>query len=165
MVTLFEKGFHKNLGFTVSVNEGLIRKDAFWFGEAQSRIVITVQKSMLETVMAQIQNAGISAEMLGTVTSGEIHINGIDFGNISAWKEKYDTAIENILKEDKDFQNYLTTFMGTDFSAYQVRKSMGKDFTKTVYDVLGINTFKKMIEIPPNTKELKDPQLYLKKLS
>ena len=74
-------------------------------------------------------------------------------------------AIENILKEDKDFQNYLTTFMGTDFSAYQVRKSMGKDFTKTVYEKLGTNTFKKMIEIPPNTKELKDPQLYLKKLS
>ena len=74
-------------------------------------------------------------------------------------------AIENILKDDKDFQNYLATFMGTDFSAYQVRKSMGKDFTKTIYEKLGINTFKKMIEIPPNTKELKDPQLYLKKLS
>ena len=74
-------------------------------------------------------------------------------------------AIENILKDDKDFQNYLTTFMGTDFSSYQVRKSMGKEFTKTVYQKLGINTFKKMIEIPPNTKELKDPQLYLKKLS
>ena len=74
-------------------------------------------------------------------------------------------AIENILKDDKDFQNYLTTFMGTDFSAYQVRKSMGKDFTKTVYEKLGTNTFKKMIEVPPNTKELKDPQLYLKKLS
>jgi len=74
-------------------------------------------------------------------------------------------AIENILKEDKDFQNYLTTFMGTDFSAYQVRKSIGKDFTKAVYEKLGTVTFKKMIEIPPNTKELKDPQLYLKKLS
>jgi len=74
-------------------------------------------------------------------------------------------AIENILKDDKDFQNYLTTFMGTDFSAYQVRKSMGKDFTKTIYEKLGTNTFKKMIEIPPNTKELKDPQLYLKKMS
>ncbi|MBC8502719.1 MAG: hypothetical protein M8317_05745 [Nitrosopumilus sp.] len=74
-------------------------------------------------------------------------------------------AIENILKDDKDFQNYLTTFMGTDFSAYQVRKSMGKDFTKAVYEKLGTITFKKMIEIPPNTKELKDPQLYLKKLS
>ncbi|MHA7646701.1 hypothetical protein [Nitrosopumilus sp. S4] len=74
-------------------------------------------------------------------------------------------AIEEILKEDKDFQNYLTTFMGTDFSSYQVRKSMGKDFTKTLYEKLGTDTFKKMIEIPPNTRELKEPQLYLKKLS
>jgi len=74
-------------------------------------------------------------------------------------------AIENILKDDKDFQNYLTTFMGTDFSAYQVRKSMGKDFTRTVYEKLGKDTFKKIIEIPPNTRELKDPQLYLKKMS
>jgi len=74
-------------------------------------------------------------------------------------------AIEDILKDDKDFQNYLTTFMGTDFSSYQVRKSMGKDFTKAVYEKLGKDTFKKMIEVPPNTRELKDPQLYLKKMS
>ena len=74
-------------------------------------------------------------------------------------------AIENILKDDKDFQNYLTTFMGTDFSSYQVRKSMGKDFTKAVYEKLGKDTFKKMIEVPPNTRELKDPKLYLKKMS
>jgi hypothetical protein len=74
-------------------------------------------------------------------------------------------AIENILKDDQDFQNYLSTFMGTDFSSYQVRKSMGKDFTKAIYEKLGKDTFKKMIAIPPNTRELKDPQLYLKKLS
>ncbi len=74
-------------------------------------------------------------------------------------------AIENILKDDQDFQNYLTTFMGTDFSSYQIRKSMGKDFTRIVYEKLGKNTFKKMINVPPNTRELKDPQLYLKKLS
>ena len=73
-------------------------------------------------------------------------------------------VIENMLKEDKDFQNYLTTFMGTDFSSYQVRKNMGKDFTRIVYEKLGQKTFKKIIEIPPNTRELKDPQLYLKKL-
>ncbi len=74
-------------------------------------------------------------------------------------------AIENILKDDEDFQNYLTTFMGTDFSSYQIRKSMGKDFTKIVYEKLGKDTFKKMIEIPPNTREFKEPQLYLKKMS
>ncbi|MGI9567005.1 MAG: hypothetical protein ACR2LL_08340 [Nitrosopumilus sp.] len=74
-------------------------------------------------------------------------------------------VIENLLKEDKDFQNYLTAFMGTDFSSYQIRKNMGKDFTKTVYEKFGKETFKKIIEIPPNTRELKDPQSYLKKLS
>jgi phosphoribosylformylglycinamidine synthase len=97
MVTLLEKGFYKNLGFTVSANEGSIRKDAFWFGESQSRVVITVKKTMLETVFVQIENTGVNAEMLGTVTSGEININGIDFGNISEWKEKYNTAIEKII--------------------------------------------------------------------
>lgn len=74
-------------------------------------------------------------------------------------------AIESMLKDDKDFQNYLMTFMGTDFSSYQVRKSMGKEFTKTVYKKLGKSTFKKMIEIPPNTRELKNPQLYLNRVS
>ena len=74
-------------------------------------------------------------------------------------------VIENLLKEDRDFQNYLTTFMGTDFSSYQVRKNIGKDFTRTVYEKLGKESFKKIIEIPPNTRELKDPHLYLKKLS
>jgi len=74
-------------------------------------------------------------------------------------------AIENILKNDNDFQNYLTTFMGTDFSSYQVRKNMGKDFTKIIYEKLGKDAFKKIITSPPNTRELKEPELYLKKLS
>ena len=52
-------------------------------------------------------------------------------------------AIENILKDDKDFQNYLSTFMGTDFSSYQVRKSMGKEFTKTVYEKIRKRHFQK----------------------
>ena len=74
-------------------------------------------------------------------------------------------AIENILKEDQDFQNYLTTFMGTDFSSYQVRKSMGKDFTKIIYAELGKEAFKKLIENPPNTREIKEPQLYLNRIN
>jgi len=74
-------------------------------------------------------------------------------------------AIENILKDDQDFQNYLTTFMGTDFSSYQVRKNMGKDFTKTIYERLGKDAFRKIMSNPPNTREIKEPQLYLKRLS
>ncbi len=74
-------------------------------------------------------------------------------------------AVQNILKDDSDFQNYLTTFMGTDFSAYQVRKSMGKEFTQAVFEKYGKESFKMMIEDPPSTLELKEPQRYLKRVS
>ena len=73
-------------------------------------------------------------------------------------------VIENILREDNDFQNYLSTFMGTDFSSYQVRKNMGRDFTKIIYEKLGKKTFIQLIETPPNTREIKDPQLYLNRI-
>jgi len=72
-------------------------------------------------------------------------------------------AVQNILKDDKDFQNYLSTFMGTDFSAYQVRKSMGKEFTQAVFEKYGKESFKMIIEDSPSTLELKDPQRYLKR--
>ena len=72
-------------------------------------------------------------------------------------------AIQNILKDDKDFNNYLTTFMGTDPSSYQVRKTMGIDFTKAIYDDMGKAAFDHIIENPPTTRELKDPQSFLKR--
>ncbi|MDC0194512.1 hypothetical protein OAK01_06055 [Candidatus Nitrosopelagicus sp.] len=72
-------------------------------------------------------------------------------------------SVQNILATDIDFQNYLTTFMGTDFSSYQVRKSMGKDFTAKIYEKFGQKTFKFLIDKPPSTKELKEPDLYLKR--
>jgi ribosome maturation factor RimP len=74
-------------------------------------------------------------------------------------------AVQSILKDDTDFQNYLTTFAGTDFSSYQVRKSLGKDFTQAIYEKFGKKTFKTLIDNPPTTKELKDSQLYLKRIS
>jgi len=73
-------------------------------------------------------------------------------------------AVQNILKDDVDFQNYLTTFMGTDFSSYQVRKNMGKDFTKEIYQKYGKDAFKILVKNPPTTLELKDPQRYLKRI-
>jgi len=73
-------------------------------------------------------------------------------------------AVQNILRDDSDFQNYLSTFMGTDPSTYQVRKSMGKDFTREIYQKHGKETFKMLIENPPSTLELKEPQRYLKRV-
>jgi len=72
-------------------------------------------------------------------------------------------SVQNILQDDDDFQNYLTTFMGTDFSSYKVRKNMGKELTEKVYEKFEKNAFRFLIEKPPSTRELKEPDLYLKR--
>lgn len=70
-------------------------------------------------------------------------------------------AVKNILQDDQDFKNYLVTFANSDISAYQVRKSMGTDFTEHVFAKLGKNTYKTLITNPPTTRELKNPESYL----
>ena len=41
-VTLLESSFTSNLGFTAQQNDSSVRSDAYWFGEAQSRVVVSV---------------------------------------------------------------------------------------------------------------------------
>ena len=84
--------------------------------------------------------------------------------NTEEYKEKRCNYIKNRLKNDQDFNNYLSTFMGTDISSYQFRKSIGMDFIQVVFEKLSKPTFKTVIQNPPYTKELKDPQLYLKRI-
>ena len=73
-------------------------------------------------------------------------------------------AVQKILNDDKDFQNYLVTFANTDITTYQVRKTMGKDFTQAVFSKLGKDTYRTLIENPPTTRELKNPEIYLQRL-
>jgi len=73
-------------------------------------------------------------------------------------------VVQSILKNDPDFQNYLSTFIGTDYSAYSVKKSIGKEFTEKIFEAIGKDTFTKLETNPPNTRELKDPQLYLNRI-
>ena len=72
-------------------------------------------------------------------------------------------TVQNVLQDDDDFQNYLTTFMGTDFSSYKVRKNMGKELTQKVYEKFGKDAFRFLNEKPPGTRELKEPDRYLKR--
>ena len=97
IVTLLESGFQKGLGFTVNDQSTPIRQDAFWLGEAQGRVVVSVSKEKLSVLKEKLNAAGQSFLELGTVSTS-INVNSLDWGNISDWKEKYDTAIEKYLK-------------------------------------------------------------------
>ena len=106
MTMLFEKGFNRELGFSVkSVNEswfdgGGIRKDAFWFGEGQGRVVVSVADEQVADFLRHLQKCEVPHVSLGMVTSGEIIVDGEFWGTIDWWQEAYDTAIENYLVKE-----------------------------------------------------------------
>jgi len=97
-VTLMEKGFHRDLGFEINDIPDL-RNDAYWFGEAQSRVVVSCDMEQASLLKQKAALNNIPVTVLGSVTSGYIKINGEDWQHISNWKEKYDTAIEKIIAE------------------------------------------------------------------
>lgn len=96
IVTLLESGFNRDLGFDVKAVTDL-RTDAYWLGEAQSRVVVSCTAEQAETIQSKAMQAGVAVTTLGTVTNGAIAVNNSSWGSITDWKKKYDTAIENIL--------------------------------------------------------------------
>ena len=97
-VTLCESGFQNGLGFSV-ITSNTIRKDACLFGEGQSRVIMTVNLSDVSAFEAMLHD--MPYEKIGVVTAGEVVVDGDFWGDISVWKEKYDTAIENYLSKEE----------------------------------------------------------------
>ncbi|HEU0112432.1 MAG TPA: phosphoribosylformylglycinamidine synthase subunit PurL [Flavisolibacter sp.] len=95
-VTLCESGFTNELGFTLRSQKDM-RKDAFFFGEAQSRVVITVAPANFEKFEDLIK--GFPHHEIGIVSVGKLDIDGEDWGDIKEWKELYNTAIEKYLQK------------------------------------------------------------------
>jgi phosphoribosylformylglycinamidine synthase II len=94
-VTLVEASFNYNLGFDVVASDYNIRKDGFWFGESQSRVVVSVKEDKVPAFKKFLSSHPF--EELGIVTTGSVEVDGQDWGSIGAWKHSYNTAIEKLL--------------------------------------------------------------------
>jgi len=99
-VTLAESGFNRGLGFEVVEKSIGIRKDAYWFGEAQGRVVVTVDHHTKRTFSDMLQSMNIHFSEIGKVTANEVIVDNDNWGRIDEWKEKYDDAITNLLKSE-----------------------------------------------------------------
>jgi phosphoribosylformylglycinamidine synthase len=94
-VTLLESAMAGGLGFNVSTDAN-IRKDAFLFGEAQSRVVVSVNPDLHALFEAEMK--GVPFAKLGTINyNQDIVIDNESWGFLNDWKEAYDTAIEKQL--------------------------------------------------------------------
>ena len=94
-VNLIESAKQRRLGFSLTTSSS-IRKDAFLFGEAQGRIVVSVAKEKQAAFEDALQ--GIVFSCLGTVEATQVTIDQEDWGAIADWSLLYDTAIENLMQ-------------------------------------------------------------------
>lgn len=95
--TLLESSLQQNLGFQINTIAN-IRKDAFLFGEAQSRVVVSVSPQLQNLFENELKSLHIDFSHLGKTTAdGTIAIDNEEWGYILDWKEKYNTAIESML--------------------------------------------------------------------
>ena len=98
-ITLLESAFNNEVGFEVIAHGANIRKDAFWFGESQSRVVVSVTMAQDVAFKNALQAAAVPFTLLGKVSPQEICVDGQDWGTIAEWKYKYDNAIGDVLKD------------------------------------------------------------------
>lgn len=96
-ITLLESGMPNNLGFKISSDED-IRKDAFLFGESQSRVVVSVSAEKLDSFVEMMADTDVDFVNLGEVTAEEIEIDDTMYGNIIEFKYGYDNAIGKMME-------------------------------------------------------------------
>jgi phosphoribosylformylglycinamidine synthase len=94
-VTLAESAFPRGLGFDVVASDAKIRKDAYWFGESQSRVVVSVAAASVEAFKKALGD--FPATELGFVTGGSFEVDGMEWGAVAEWKDKYDHSLENYM--------------------------------------------------------------------
>ena len=96
LITLAESSFPRKLGFSVQANAD-IRRDAYWYGEAQSRVVVSIDarnKAKFEIFLNQnTQEFACIGEVKGT----EMIVDNQVISTLTKAYDSYHTALETAL--------------------------------------------------------------------
>jgi len=96
-ITLLESAITQGLGFDISSDDD-VRKDAFLFGEAQSRVIVSVKKDDEDKFIDLMMASNAEFQYLGDVKGKEMVIDGESFGTIAQAKVVFDNALGELLK-------------------------------------------------------------------
>jgi phosphoribosylformylglycinamidine synthase len=94
--TLVEMGIHRGLGFDITADAD-VRLDAFLFGEAQSRIVVTLKPEFEEEFIEAMRKTMVPFTLLGHVTRGKMVIDDSHYGFIDDAADLYLNSLERKL--------------------------------------------------------------------
>ncbi len=95
-IALLESALPNQLGFEVETDEE-IRKDAFLFGEAQGRVVVSIKPENQEALVELLATSETEFSFLGTVNRGDLKVDDIDCGSIKEASSVYNNVLHTIL--------------------------------------------------------------------
>lgn len=106
LAALTECAMASGLGFSVETDSNF-RKDAYLFGEYQSRVIVTVDTAREDDLVNYLNGNNVPFSMLGQVQGDRLDIDGQDFGPIADWSSFYDNRLGEMMKGDSTFsQNH-----------------------------------------------------------
>ncbi|MCZ4410207.1 phosphoribosylformylglycinamidine synthase subunit PurL [Cryomorphaceae bacterium 1068] len=94
--TLVEMGIHRGFGFDVTADAD-VRLDAFLFGEAQGRIIVTLDPDFEDDFIEAMRKTKVPFTLLGHVTRGKMVIDDSHFGFIDDASDVYLNSLERKL--------------------------------------------------------------------
>jgi phosphoribosylformylglycinamidine synthase len=96
-ISLLESAMVNNKGFDITTSAE-IRRDAFLFGESQSRVIVSVTPSMETDFVDFMIDRDIPFSTLGHVTKSELRIDDDSFGFIYDVKKIYMNALDKLME-------------------------------------------------------------------
>jgi phosphoribosylformylglycinamidine synthase len=86
----------KPLGAKVAVTHGM-REDFYWFGEDQSRVVVSASAGMAGKVLESCRKWNVPAAKIGVVTDGPLELNGVMRIGVEEMAALYNQSLEKQL--------------------------------------------------------------------
>jgi phosphoribosylformylglycinamidine synthase len=95
-ISLLESAMVNDLGFDISSDDE-IRPDAFLFGEAQGRVVVSISSDQQEAFVELLAASETEFSLLGTVTDGALVVDGSSFGTVLEAKQVHLNVLHGLL--------------------------------------------------------------------
>ncbi|NEU09422.1 phosphoribosylformylglycinamidine synthase subunit PurL [Flavihumibacter sp. R14] len=95
-IALLESSMPNGLGFSIESDDD-IRKDAFLFGEAQGRVVVSVKPENQGAFIELLATSDTELSLLGSVTAGQLSVDEESFGDVKESWAIYNNVLHGIL--------------------------------------------------------------------
>ena len=97
-VALFESAKHAGIGFRIDTDVD-VRKDAFLFGESQSRVIVSVKPGNEGRLAEMLALSDVDFSLLGETGGTDAMVDGESYGSIECLDTLYENTIPNMVGE------------------------------------------------------------------